>query len=245
MADLSRINNDMNNLVAGTGIATGFVDYGLRLLRFTSAATRIINLIPSDVGRPVSHIVSNLVGYDSLAIDAKAVLDTLVPKEIEVQNVDGRWFMLRILPYRTTDHVIEGAVITFVDITEIVVTREALRKANDGLRLAVVVNDAHDAITVHDLDGRILAWNRGATRLYGWSEAEAMQMNVRNRIPASIQADALANIHQLSQAEVLEPYQTERLTKDGATLKVSLISTALVNEAGKMYAIATTERLVL
>jgi len=244
VADLSRINNDMNNLVAGTGIATVFVDYGLRLLRFTSAATRIINLIPSDVGRPVSHIVSNLVGYDSLAIDAKAVLDTLVPKEIEVQNVDGRWFMLRILPYRTTDHVIEGAVITFVDITEIVVTREALRKANDGLRLAVVVNDSHDAITVQDLDGRILAWNRGATRLYGWSEAEAMEMNVRNRIPASIQADALAKIHQLSRAEVLEPYQTERLTKDGATLKVSLISTALVNEAGKMYAIATTERLV-
>ncbi|MEI7953993.1 MAG: chemotaxis protein CheB [Verrucomicrobiota bacterium] len=244
VADLSRINNDMNNLVAGTGIATVFVDFDLRLLRFTSAATRIINLIPSDVGRPVSHIVSNLVGYDSLAADAKAVLDTLIPKEIEVQNVDGRWFMLRILPYRTTDHVIEGAVITFVDVTEMVATREALRKANDGLRLAVVVNDAHDAITVQDLDGRILAWNRGATRLYGWSEAEAMQMNVRNRIPAAIQADALAKIHQLSQSQVLEPYQTQRLTKDGATLKVSLITTALVNEIGQMYAIATTERQI-
>ena len=244
VADLSRINNDMNNLVAGTGIATVFVDYDLRLRRFTSAATRIINLIPSDVGRPVSHIVSNLIGYDSLAADAKVVLDTLIPREVEVQSVDGKWFMLRILPYRTTDHVIEGAVITFVDVTEIVATREALRKANDGLRLAVVVNDAHDAITVQDLDGRILAWNRGAARLYGWSEAEALQMNVRNRIPESIQADALARIHQLSQSEVLEPYQTQRLSKDGSILKVSLITTALVNEIGQMYAIATTERLL-
>ena len=71
-----------------------------------------------------------------------------------------------------------------------------------------------------------------------------MQMNVRNRIPAAIQADALAKIHQLSQSQVLEPYQTQRLTKDGATLKVSLITTALVNEIGQMYAIATTERQI-
>ena len=69
-------------------------------------------------------------------------------------------------------------------------------------------------------------------------------MNVRNRIPESIQADALARIHQLSQSEVLEPYQTQRLSKDGSILKVSLITTALVNEIGQMYAIATTERLL-
>ncbi len=90
---------------------------------------------------------------------------------------------MRIQPYRTLDNVIEGAVITFVDITEMERTREALRKANDLLRLAVVVRDAHDAITVQDLEGRILAWNPGAVRMYGWSEAEALAMNVRDRIP--------------------------------------------------------------
>ena len=150
VADLSRANNDMNNLLAGTGIGTVFVDHQLRILRFTPAATRIINLILSDVGRPVGHIVSNLVGYDRLVADVQAVLDTLIPKEVEVQTTEGKWYTMRIQPYRTLDNVIEGAVITFVDITEMKKTQEALRKANDLLRLAVVVRDAHDAITVQD-----------------------------------------------------------------------------------------------
>jgi len=118
VADLSRANNDMNNLLAGTGIGTVFVDHQLCILRFTPTATRIINLILSDVGRPVGHIVSNLVGYDHLVEDVQAVLDTLVPKEVVVQSRAGAWYTMRILPYRTLDNVIEGAVITFVDITE-------------------------------------------------------------------------------------------------------------------------------
>src|SRR5262249_10704512 len=85
VADLTRANNDMNNLLAGTGIATVFVDHSLHILRFTPAATRIINLIQSDIGRPVGHLVSNLAGYDSLSADTQAVLDSLVPKELEVQ----------------------------------------------------------------------------------------------------------------------------------------------------------------
>ena len=242
VGDLSRANNDMNNLLAGTGIGTVFVDYNLRILRFTPAATLIINLILSDVGRPVAHIVSNLVGYDSLVADAQEVLRTLIPKEVDVQTLESKNYTMRILPYRTLDNVIEGAVITFVDITEMVRTREALRQANELLRLAVVVRDAFDAITVQDLEGRIIAWNPGAVRLYGWTELEALGMNVRDRIPQTLQESALAKVHQLSQAETLEPYQTQRLAKDGSVKEVSLTSTALVNASGHMYAIATTER---
>jgi two-component system CheB/CheR fusion protein len=143
---------------------------------------------------------------------------------------------MRIQPYRTLDNVIEGAVITFVDITEMVLAREALR------RLAVVVSDGHDAITVQDLAGRTLAWNPGAVRMYGWSEAEALAMNVRVRIPLDLRDGALATLAQLSQAEILQPYLTRRLTKDGTSVEVSIISTALVNETGQLYAIATTER---
>jgi two-component system CheB/CheR fusion protein len=242
VVDLSRANNDMNNLLAGTGIGTVFVDLSLRILRFTPAATLIINLIQSDVGRPVGHIVSNLVGYDSLVADAQTVLSTLVPKEVAVQTTGGKSFTMRILPYRTLDNVIEGVVITFVEITEIVRAREALRKANEMLRLAVVVRDATDAITVQDLDGRIIAWNPGATRMYGWTEEEALQMNVRQRIPNANHNSALARVHQLSQAQTLEPCATQRLTKGGQVLDVSLTSTALVNAEGQMYAIATTER---
>ena len=242
VTDLSRANNDMNNLLAGTGIGTVFVDHNLRILRFTPAATLIINLILSDVGRPVGHIVSNLVGYDNLVADAQTVLKTLIPKEVDVLTAQGKSFTLRILPYRTLDNVIEGVVITFVDVTEIVHTREALRKANELLRLAVVVRDAFDAITVQDLEGRIIAWNPAAERMYGWTELEALKMNVRHRIPLALQEKALVSVHQLSQAETLEPYQTQRIAKDGSIKEVWLTSTALFNESGQMYAIATTER---
>ena len=242
VADLSRANNDMNNLLAGTGIATIFVDHQLRILRFTPLASEIINLIFSDVGRPVSHIVSNLVGYESLVADVKAVLDTLTSKEIDLQTTSGKWFKMRIQPYRTIDNVIEGAVITFTDITEIVRTRESLRESNEMLRLAVVVRDSHDAITVQSLDGRTIAWNPGAVRMYGWSEAEALAMNVSERIPPALRAGALDTLRQLSKANIHEPLLTRRLTKSGASLGVSIISTALLDEAGNIYAICTTER---
>ncbi|WP_295404713.1 chemotaxis protein CheB [uncultured Thiocystis sp.] len=242
VVDLSRTNNDMNNLLAGTGIGTVFVDHRLRILRFTPDATQIINLILSDIGRPVGHILSNLVGYDRLVADTQSVLDTLIPKELDVQTTAGVWYRMRIHPYRTLDNVIEGAVLTFVDLTEIVQAREALRQSADLLRLAVVVRDAHDAITVQDLNGRILAWNPGAERMFGWNEAEALRMNVRDRIPEGLREDALANVHRLSQAEILEPFRTQRMTKEGALLDVWLTATALIDEAGKMYAIATTER---
>jgi two-component system CheB/CheR fusion protein len=242
VADLSRANDDMNNLLAGTGIATVFVDHALRILRYTPTASTIINLILSDVGRPVSHLVSNLVGYDRLVADTQAVLDTLIPKEANVQTQGGIWYTMRILPYRTRENVIEGAVITFVEITEIKRIEEALRQANEMLRLAVVVRDAHDAITVQDLEGRIIAWNPGAVRMYGWSEAEALALNVRDRIPQEQREAALTKLYQLSMDEKLEPYRTQRLTKGGASVEVSIISSALINEAGQLYAIATTER---
>ncbi len=134
--DLSRANNDMNNLLAGTGIGTIFVDHDLCVLRFTPAATLIINLIPSDVGRSIGHIVSNLIGYSSLLADIQAVLKSLTTKDVDVQTLEHKWYTMRILPYRTLDNVIEGAVITFVDITEMVTIRDALRRANTTTQLS-------------------------------------------------------------------------------------------------------------
>jgi two-component system CheB/CheR fusion protein len=118
ISDLTRLNNDMNNLLAGTGIGTVFVDHQLRILRFTPGVNTIINLISTDVGRPVSHIASNLMNYNSLTADVRSVLQTLVPKQMDVRTHDGKWYSMRIQPYRTLENVIEGAVITFVEITD-------------------------------------------------------------------------------------------------------------------------------
>ena len=134
VADLSRANNDMNNLLAGTGIGTVFVDQDLRILRFTPAATGIIHLIPGDVGRPVGHIVSNLAGYDQLLPDLQRVLDTLVPMEVEVRTPEGKCYTMRLQLYRTLDNVIEGAVITFVDTTDRKRAEDALLACQERCR---------------------------------------------------------------------------------------------------------------
>lgn len=241
--DLSHVNNDMNNLLAGTEIATIFLNCKLQILRFTPAATRIINLIQSDVGRPVGHISPNLKDYNQLVEDAQTVLDTLIPIEIEVQTIEEKFYTMRILPYRTQESVIEGVVINFIDITKLVQTREALKSATMELqRLAVVVSDANDAITVQDLEGQIKAWNPAAERIYGWTEDEALQMNVRDRIPRAKIDEDLAYIFQLSRDKILKPYGTQRIKKDGSAIEIWLTSTPLVNEEGQMYAISTTER---
>lgn len=248
VSELSQANNDMNNLLAGTGVGTVFVDQRLNIRRFTPTVTQVINLIQTDVGRPVGHILSNLVGYDSLLMDTQEVLNNLIPKELEVQTKGGNWYLLRIRPYRTLENVIEGAVLTFTDITELKAAQAqaqaqaAVREEMARDRLAAVVLDSHDAIMVQDMEGRILAWNPAAERMYGWSEAEALMMNIRDLIPESQRKKALAVAQQLARAEIIEPYRDQRVAKDGRIVEVWLTATALVNDAGKIYAVATTER---
>ncbi|MDY9927173.1 chemotaxis protein CheB [Methanosarcina sp.] len=241
VADLSQAVDDMNNLLAGTGIGTIFVDHQMHILRFTPQVTSVVNLIPTDVGRPVGHIVSNLLGYDRLVEDIKEVLDTLAPKDIEVQTKKSVWYLLRIRPYRTIENVIRGAVITFTDINEIKRAEDIMKEAKAIRRLAAVVQDAKDAIIMQDLEGHITAWNQGAERIYGWSEAEALTMNISSLIPESHKEKELATLKKLNNAAVLEPYRTQRLAKDGRIVEVWLTATSLVNEAGEVYAIATTE----
>lgn len=242
VSELSQANNDMNNMLAGTGIGTVFIDRRLQILRFTPTATSIINLIPGDIGRPVHHIVSNLVGYDALAADAQEVIATLVPFSREVRTMEGKSFSMRIQPYRTLENVIEGAVITFTEITGIVQTRELLRQANESVHLGKIVHDASDAFIRQDLDGRIQAWNPAAERIYGWSEEEALSRNSADMRPPELRGEDAAKAVELAKTGFVAPYRTQRLTRDGKVLNVIAFATALVDEFNKMYGIATMER---
>jgi two-component system CheB/CheR fusion protein len=242
VADLSQANNDMNNLLAATGIGTIFVDHQLRIQRFTPAVTTLINVIPTDVGRPLAHVVSNLIDYEHLARDVQTVLDNMAPKEIEVQTKAGTWYSLRIRPYRTLENVIEGAVIAFVDVTEIRHAREVKRESEELRRLAVVVRDSHDAIVVYDLEGRISAWNPGAERLYGYSEPEALAMNLRDLIPASLREKETREWAHTGKEGASQPYRTQRVAKDLRIVDVWVTATALVGADGRAYSICTTEQ---
>ena len=114
--ELTLSNSDMKNLLNRTEIATIFLDDDLNIRRFTPEATGIFNLIQSDIGRPISHIVSKL-RYDDIVTDVRKVLDLLMYKEAQVQAKDGHWYIMRIMPYRTHDNAIDGVVINFIDIT--------------------------------------------------------------------------------------------------------------------------------
>jgi PAS domain-containing protein len=109
--------NDMTNLLNSTEIATIFLDGEMRLRRYTTLATQLFKLIPGDVGRPLSDLVTEL-DYPLLKADAQAVLHSLVFIEKQVCTHDGRWYRVRTMPYRTQDNVIDGVVSTFVNITE-------------------------------------------------------------------------------------------------------------------------------
>jgi chemotaxis protein methyltransferase CheR/two-component system CheB/CheR fusion protein len=117
VTDLSWVNNDMNNLLNSMEIATVFLDNALNIRRFTRHATQLFKLIAGDMGRPLSDIVTEL-DYPHLHQDAQEVLRTLVFMEKEVTTHDNRWFKVRIMPYRTQDNVIDGVVITLIDISQ-------------------------------------------------------------------------------------------------------------------------------
>ena len=128
LEDLVLANSDMENLINSSEIATVFLDGALRVRRFTSSATGLISLIPTDVGRPLSDITMELA-YPDLMADAAKVLRTLVILERQVSAKGGRWFASRIVPYRTTENVIDGVVVTFSEITRIKALEAALAAA--------------------------------------------------------------------------------------------------------------------
>jgi len=117
LEDYLRANDDMRNLLNSTGIVTVFLDNELRVRRFTTGADKLFKLIPGDVGRPLSDIASDLL-YPGMTEEAREVLRTLVFSEKQIAATDGRWFSVRIMPYRTMEDVIGGVVITFANITE-------------------------------------------------------------------------------------------------------------------------------
>lgn len=117
MEALSEAHDDMYNLLDSTEIATIFVDNDMRVRRFTSEATTIINLIQTDIGRPLQHVATNL-SYDKMITDLSAVLEKHTPRKVEVKTTNGKWYHMRIIPYRTTNNRIDGAILTFTNIDD-------------------------------------------------------------------------------------------------------------------------------
>ena len=137
--EVSSTSNNLQNLINSTNIATLFLDRGSRLKLFTPATRQIFNLISSDVGRPLSDI-TNRLDYPHLMADTEAVLATLRPIEREVVTNDGSVFIMRVVPYRTSEDRISGLVLTFVDITDRIRAEQARRSSEEQFRLFVTAS---------------------------------------------------------------------------------------------------------
>lgn len=230
--EASRHSTNLQNLIDSTDIGTIFLDRSLRIHLFTPAACELFNLIPADYGRPLSDITHRLIGRDVLA-DAEIVLAKLQTVEREVQTVDNRVFMLRVLPYRVTEDRIGGVVMTFFDITERKRTEIALAEQ------ARLLDLSNDAIVIRNVNNRIVYWNHGATELYGWSREEAIGQDMHQLLGTAFDIPLEQLITQLGQNDRLEG-ELVQVTRDGRRITV-LCRWALDREPnGEPGAILTT-----
>jgi two-component system CheB/CheR fusion protein len=172
--DYSRVNNDMKNLLNSTEIATLFLDKELNIRRFTVAATKIFKLIKSDIGRPFTDQATDL-NYPGLAEDAVEVLRTLVFIQKEIPASDGRWFLVRIMPYRTYDDRIDGLVITFINISDHKRLEEKLLKNEKISRL--LLGASPDVKVILSDDMKVLEFNPAAELFFGKKREDSLNRN--------------------------------------------------------------------
>ncbi|MCU1383047.1 MAG: methyltransferase/methylesterase, CheR/CheB with sensor [Acidobacteria bacterium] len=170
--ELGLTNNDFKNFINATDIGTIFLDRAMRVKLATSGAREVFNLLPGDIGRKLSDITSVLV-YDQLQDDINVVLERLERCERELESRTGRWYLMRILPYRTSEDRIDGVVMTFVDITH---RREIEARAKAGEeRLRLLIESAVDyAIFTMTSAGNIDTWNAGAQRMFRYTAADIL-----------------------------------------------------------------------
>ena len=154
--EATRRNDDLSNLIASSDVATLFLDRAMRIQRYTPRVASLFNVIPADIGRPLAHI-TNRLGRPQLADEAARVFETLCPLEQEVRADDGRSYIVRVHPYRTSTDRIEGAVMTFFDNTDRRAAEDALRASE--ARLGALFETLPVGVGVTDAEGKVLLSN--------------------------------------------------------------------------------------
>ena len=234
VSELSRLNDDISNLMLSANVVTLFVDLHRKIRQASPGAYRILHLIEQDIGRPVEHVAHKLLKVNFVDLIDR-VLSSGKNSEIEDQTEDGQVYVIRAHPFMTSEGVLSGVTLNFLDITNIRRTEAEMR------RLANVVTHSNDAIIVQNFDGRILSWNRGAEKMYGYTEAEALQLNSFQLIPDRLLAEAKAAMDQVSSGLNIGAVESKRITKTGQEMDVRLTYTCLEDDSKYISMVATTE----
>jgi len=235
--EYARVSNDMNNLLNSTDIATLFLDKNLKIRWFTVSATKIFKLIQSDIGRLFTDQFTYL-NYPEMFEDAREVLRTLVFKEKPVSTHDGRWFTIRIMPYRISGDKIDGLVITFIDITKSKHLEKALLESQMMLRS--FIQTVPGVIIGLSADGKVIEFNPEAERLFGRKRDRVMGKNYIDLfIPESSRGKVEAEMKKLLNGEL--PDRFENLVKDvnGNVLKIEWSAHKLLDDQGLLIGLIT------
>jgi two-component system CheB/CheR fusion protein len=217
---ISRAHSDLQNLIAATDIGTLFLDSSLRIKRFTERTTELFRINATDEGRPITDFAHQLE-YDDLIKDARAVLADLTPVRRELRSRNGRWYDVRIRPYRTVEDKIDGIVLTFVDISEGHQVEQALRESERRLgQEQHLVELSRDPIFVWDFDGGIVDWNRGSEELYGYTRQEALGKQKELLLGTSVPGSSFAELKKKLLQEGSWAGELRQRTKDGKDLFV-------------------------
>ncbi|WP_413044302.1 CheR family methyltransferase [Pseudomonas sp. YJ42] len=240
--ETSKINDDLQNLISSTDIATLFVDRAMRIKWFTPRAQDIFNVIGNDAGRSLLDITHRL-DYPQLHKDAIKAFEELHLVEREIGNLDGdRCYLARFLPYRTLDDRIQGAVLTFIDITDRRRAEEQVRAGEAHMKQLAQSTKGYAIITL-DRDGLITTWNRGAEHIFGYAEDEVIGQNIRM---IYTEADRQTGVPEAERKHALEQGQAadERwhLRRDGTQCFFSGLVNPLVDNSGKVTGFAKIAR---
>lgn len=233
--DFSRVNNDMSNLLNSIEIATLFLSKELKIRQFTIPATKIFKLRESDIGRLFTDQVTDLV-YPEMYNDTQEVLRTLVFKEKAIATLDGRWFNIRMMPYRTTEDKIDGLVITFIDITKSKRLENALLENEMTLRSfiqavpGVIVGLSHE--------GNVIEFNTEAEKLFGRKRKEVIGKSyVDLFIAESSRRKVEAELNNLLIGVLPNRYENRVKTIDGDELKIEWSAHKFLDAEGMLIGI--------
>jgi two-component system, chemotaxis family, CheB/CheR fusion protein len=238
--ELAQTNNDFHNLINSTDLGTIFLDRAIQVKFFTPRARDIFNLLPADVGRPLSDLTSRLDDAEMIR-DVEHVLSSLLPVDREVVTTDGRWYSMRILPYRTADDHIDGVVLTFMNITERKRATEMVRLSEERLRRAIEIETV--GITFLNFDGGINEANDAFLRMSGYSREDVKRGLVRwdNMTPPEWLQYSEEAIEELKLVGRTTPYEKEYFRKDGSRWWGLFSASRLTEDEGVEYVIDITD----
>ncbi len=241
MSELTQANNDMNNLLNSTEIATVFLDKDLHIRRFTAGADRLFKLITGDVGRPLTDIVTDL-DYPNLAADTKEVLRSLITSEKDVATHNGRWFNVRIVPYRTLEDRIDGVVITCVEITMSKQLETKLRKSEAVL--AATINLAPLVLLCLTTEGVVVEFNREAEQVFGRNRECVLGLNYFEMfVPENKRTEVAESMMKAITVGAVHSLETPVLLSAGDIRAIQWSVNRMVDPDGTVTGIIATGRL--